>query len=52
MAVAINHLRPEVMNGEMADFLPPIDSLDGRCITFSIPPVHLQNGTGAGGWRW
>ena len=29
--------RPEVMNGEMADFLLP---LDGRCI--SILPVHLQ----------
>ena len=34
VAVAI---RPEVMNGEMADFLLP---LDGRCI--SILPVHLQ----------
>lgn len=34
VAVAI---RPEVMNGEMADFLL---SLDGRCI--SILPVHLQ----------
>ena len=30
-------IRPEVMNGEMADFLLP---LDGRCI--SILPVHLQ----------
>lgn len=34
VAVAI---RPEVMNGEMADFLLP---LDGRCI--SVLPVHLQ----------
>ena len=30
-------IRPEVMNGEMADFLLP---LDGRCI--SVLPVHLQ----------
>ena len=44
VAVAI---RPEVMNGEMADFLLP---LDGRCI--SILPVHLQTperGAGGGG---
>ena len=30
-------IRPEVMNGEIADFLLP---LDGRCI--GILPVHLQ----------
>ena len=44
VAVAI---RPEVMNGEMADFLLP---LDGRCI--NILPVHLQTpeaGAGGGG---
>lgn len=38
-------IRPEVMNGEMADFLLP---LDGRCI--SVLPVHLQTQNGCW-WR-
>ena len=40
VAVAI---RPEVMNGEMADFLLP---LDGRCI-----PCTCKRRSGCG-WRW
>ena len=39
-------IRPEVMNGEMADFLLP---LDGRCI--SVLPVHLQTQKRVRAWR-